>query len=138
MAITTGLRLSEQLGLRWADVDFERHCLHVRTTLQRAAGAYSLSDPKSATSRRVVALPRSALEALSQERQRRLEARLAAGGRMVPADPRPGLYHGHRSAPKRPHHHPPIPGCPRVGGPAKAPLARPTGRSRSAGAGRWD
>ena len=34
VAITTGLRLGEQLGLRWADVDTERRCLTVRTTLR--------------------------------------------------------------------------------------------------------
>jgi len=81
VAITTGLRLGEQLGLRWDDIDFERRCLHVRTTLQRIAGAYSLSEPKSATSRRVVALPDSALEVLRDERREQLAAQLAAGGR---------------------------------------------------------
>lgn len=81
VAITTGLHEGEQLGLCWDDIDFERHCLHVRTTLQRADGAYSLSEPKSATSRRVVALPDSALEALRDERREQLAAQLAAGGR---------------------------------------------------------
>lgn len=81
VAITTGLRMGEQLGLRWDDVDFERHCLHVRQTLQRAAGAYSLAEPKSSTSRRVVALPDAALEALREERRDQVAAQLAAGGR---------------------------------------------------------
>ncbi|MHB8394941.1 MAG: tyrosine-type recombinase/integrase [Candidatus Dormibacteria bacterium] len=81
VAITTGLRMGEQLGLRWADIDLERRCLHVRTALQRAAGAYSLSEPKSSTSRRVVALPESALEALREERRDQAASQLAAGGR---------------------------------------------------------
>jgi len=81
VAITTGLRLGEELGLRWGDIDFERRCLHVRQSLQRVNGAYSLVEPKSSTSRRVVALPESALDAFTQERQAQLEARLAAGGR---------------------------------------------------------
>ena len=101
VAITTGLRLGEQLGLRWADVDTERRCLTVRTTLQRTAGAYSLGEPKSTASRRVVPLTDSALEALHQERQAQLAAQaesaayaemLAAGGSRSPAwssPPRP-------------------------------------------------
>jgi integrase len=89
VAITTGLRLGEQLGLRWADVDTERRCLTVRTTLQRTAGAYSLGEPKSTASRRVVPLTDSALEALHQERQAQLAAQLAAGSRW--RQPIPGL-----------------------------------------------
>jgi len=81
VAITTGLRMGEQLGLRWADIDFERRCLHVRQSLQRAAGAYTLVEPKSATSRRVVALPEAALDALREERREQAAAQLAAGGR---------------------------------------------------------
>jgi len=81
VAITTGLRMGEQLGLRWADVDFERRCLHVRTALQRTDGAYSLAEPKSSTSRRIVALPDAALEALREERRDQAAAQLAAGGR---------------------------------------------------------
>lgn len=81
IAITGGLRLGEQIGLRWADVDFERRCLTVRTALQRVGRAYQLVEPKSSTSRRVVALPDSALEALRDERREQLAAQLAAGGR---------------------------------------------------------
>lgn len=81
VAITTGLRMGEELGLLWPDIDFERRCLHVRQTLQRAAGAYSLVEPKSSTSRRAVALTDSALEALREERRDQAAAQLAAGSR---------------------------------------------------------
>ncbi len=81
VAVTTGLRLGEQLGLTWGDIDFEGRRLHVRTALQRLGGAYSLTEPKSASSRRTVALPAAALEALTEERRWQGEARLAAGGR---------------------------------------------------------
>ncbi len=81
VGITTGLRMGEQLGLRWQDVEQEHHCLYVRTTLQRIGGIYSLGEPKSATSRRIVALPEAALEALHEEKRDQAVARLAAGGR---------------------------------------------------------
>ncbi|MHB1527595.1 MAG: tyrosine-type recombinase/integrase [Candidatus Dormibacteria bacterium] len=87
--ITTGLRQGEQLGLRWEDIDFERRCLSVRMELQRIHGTYQLVEPKSASSRRVVALPDAALEALHAERQTQLAAQLAASRRWH--QPIPGL-----------------------------------------------
>ena len=89
VAITTGLRQGEQLGLRWEAIDFERRSLTVRMELQRIEGTYQLVEPKSATSRRVVALPDAALTALSAERQAQVEAQLAAGRRWH--QPIPGL-----------------------------------------------
>lgn len=89
VAITTGMRQGEQLGLRWEDIDFERRSLTVRMELQRIDGTYQVVEPKSATSRRVVALPAAALTALSAERQAQLEAQLAAGRRWH--EPIPGL-----------------------------------------------
>ncbi len=87
VALHSGLRLGEELGLR--SVDLDGHSLHVRQCLQRVDGAYQLVEPKSATSRRVVPLTADAVEALAQERQSQLEARLAAGGRW--REPIPGL-----------------------------------------------
>jgi integrase len=81
VAITTGLRMGEQLGLRWVDIDFERRCLHVRSAIQRASRVYSPVEPKSASSRRVAAFPDAALAALREEHQAPIEAQLAAGRR---------------------------------------------------------
>ncbi|MGH7641882.1 MAG: site-specific integrase [Candidatus Dormibacteria bacterium] len=65
VAIDTGLRQGEQLGLRWTDVDFDQRCLYVRTTLERVTDSYLLGEPKSDTSRRSLALSAVALKALS-------------------------------------------------------------------------
>ena len=79
VAVHTGLRQGELLGLRWQDVaDGE---LHVTQALQRLGGEYDLVEVKSRTSRRTVPLTADAAQALTQERQCQLEARLAAGGR---------------------------------------------------------
>jgi integrase len=87
VAIFTGLRLGEQLGLTWADIDFERHQLHVRHSLERIEGAYVLVEPKSTISRRVVALIPQAFRALEEEHAAQAEAKLAAGARWTPPIP---------------------------------------------------
>jgi integrase len=89
VALHSGLRLGEELGLRWVDVDLDGHSLHVRQCLQRLGGTYELVEPKSSTSRRVVPLTEAAVEALREERREQLAAQLAAGGRW--REPIPGL-----------------------------------------------
>ncbi len=74
-----GLRLGESLGLRWSDINFEDGSLSVRIALQRVDGTLQLVEPKSASSRRTIALPQIALEALRAHRTRQLEERLLAG-----------------------------------------------------------
>ena len=81
VAITSGLRVGEQLGLRWEDIDWDQRRLTVRSSLQRVGGAYVLGEPKSETSRRVVNLTADAVEALREEQQVQRKARLAAGRR---------------------------------------------------------
>lgn len=78
-ALGTGLRQGELLGLRWADVDLEKAELVVTYALVRTAGAYGLDEPKTARSRRAIALPAFVVEALREHRVRQLEDRLAAG-----------------------------------------------------------
>jgi integrase len=53
-AIFTGLRASELRGLRWADVNLDRHELHVR---QRADMFGTIGRPKSKTGTRTIPLP---------------------------------------------------------------------------------
>jgi len=79
VAIASGLRQGELLGLRWEDVDFDAGTLTVRYTLQRVEGRPQLMEPKTPLSRRTVTLPASAVGALRSQRRRQLEARLLAG-----------------------------------------------------------
>jgi integrase len=81
IAIGTGLRQGELLGLRWEDVDAERRSVRVRSVLVPLGGSYGLAEPKSASSRRVVPVGEYVLQALSEERQAQREAKLAAGRR---------------------------------------------------------
>jgi integrase len=80
LAITTGLRQGELAGLRWEDVDLEVRQLQVRRTLQYQNGLGWLEQkPKTARSRRTLALPEVAVVALQRQQSRQAEERLAAG-----------------------------------------------------------
>jgi integrase len=73
LAVTTGLRQGELLGLKWDDVDMEAGTLQVRRTLTTAKGGPVLSAPKTKGSRRTVKLSQTALEALRSHLARQLE-----------------------------------------------------------------
>lgn len=79
LAITTGMRFGELLALKWRDVDLEGRSAQVRATVQRLQSSLAFSEPKSARSRRKVALPLMAVEALRRHRARQSEERLALG-----------------------------------------------------------
>ena len=64
LAVHTGLRQGELLGLKWDDVDLEAGTLQVRRTLTTAKGGPVLTAPKTKGSRRTVKLSQTALEAL--------------------------------------------------------------------------
>ena len=56
LAMTTGMRPSEYLGLTWADIDLEKGSISVSKTLEWRRGGWQFSDTKRARSRRVIKL----------------------------------------------------------------------------------
>ncbi len=50
VAVNSGLRQGELLGLRWADIDWQAGELHVTRALQRVESEYRLAEVKSASS----------------------------------------------------------------------------------------
>jgi integrase len=72
LAVHTGLRQGELLGLKWGDVDLEAGTLQVRRTLTTAKGGPVLSAPKNKGSRRTVKLSQTALETLKSHLERQL------------------------------------------------------------------
>ena len=56
LAVTTGMRQGELLGLRWADLDWQTRKLHIQRQLQRTENGLVFSEPKSAAGRRVIIL----------------------------------------------------------------------------------
>lgn len=80
VALAVGLRQSEALGLRWADIDLEAGRLSVRRGLHRVAGkGLVYEEPKADRSRRTLALPAQLVEGLRAQRTAQLAERLAAG-----------------------------------------------------------
>jgi integrase len=77
LALTTGMRRGEILGLRWEDVDLDKGVLSVRRTLSRGTGGtYTYGTPKTTTGKRSIALTRSAVDSLKAHRRRQVEDRL--------------------------------------------------------------
>jgi len=80
LALATGMRRGEVLGLRWSDIDFDAGTLAVRQTLQEAQGQRIFKEPKTPKSRRVIALPAVALDVLRRHHAEQAETRLRLGG----------------------------------------------------------
>ncbi len=80
LALTTGLRRGELLGLRWQDVDLDARVLHVRRSLQiDENGKWRSGDPKTKRSRRPVLLVDMAVDALKRHRHRQDQEKDTAG-----------------------------------------------------------
>ena len=80
LAALTGLRRSEICGLKWSDVDLDQGSLRVVRTLQRIEGMGLVEgQPKTARSRRTIALSPGATELLRSIRAQQAERRLVAG-----------------------------------------------------------
>jgi integrase len=78
VALHSGCREGELLGLKWSDLDFVRGTLTVRRTLISVhAQAPRFGEPKSKTSRRTIWLPAEAIALLRAHRTRQAETRLA-------------------------------------------------------------
>jgi integrase len=76
LAITTGLRRGELLGLRWDDADLERGTLRVGRALVREGGRHVIGETKTKRGRRLVNLTPRTVAALKARRKRQLEERL--------------------------------------------------------------
>ncbi|MCG5471163.1 site-specific integrase [Micromonospora sp. LAH09] len=79
LALATGLRRAELLGLRWSDVDLPGRALFVRQTLQRTDHGLVFVPPKTHRSARPLPLSALAVRALEAQRVRQAKERLAAG-----------------------------------------------------------
>ena len=80
LAVTTGMRQGELLGLRWQDVELDAGRLAVRQALQRQRGnGLVFVEPKTPRSRRTIVLSQLAIAALREHRDRQAFARRTAG-----------------------------------------------------------
>ena len=134
LAATTGMRRGELLGLRWVDVDLDAARIAVRQPRVVANHAVHVSEPKTARSRRSIALDPMTVAGLRQHQARQaarsrsswpglrgLRAGLHPSGRL--ADPPPAVLRLVQAAPS----------CRRA---ARHPSARPSPQLRNRGARR--
>jgi integrase len=79
LALTTGMRRGELLGLKWTDVDLESARLSVRRSLAVVDGGPVESEPKTRRGRRSISLDESTVALLRQHRAEQAAQRLALG-----------------------------------------------------------
>ena len=80
LALATGMRAGEILGLRWCDIDWERGALRVVHSLSwPGTEPPQLLDPKTKGSRRVVLLDAATVDALRLHHSGQLQERVRSG-----------------------------------------------------------
>ena len=80
LAIATGMRRGEILGLKWSDIEIEKGRLRVARSLQPDG---TLAEPKTARSRREISLPQTAVGAIRQLKVRQNKVKLLVGSAYV-------------------------------------------------------
>lgn len=79
LAVTTGMRRGELLGLRWRDLDLDASRCSIIQTLIEGPGGPQLSEPKTNAGRRNVALDPQTVAALRAHRKAQAAEKLALG-----------------------------------------------------------
>ncbi|MBI3759664.1 MAG: site-specific integrase [Deltaproteobacteria bacterium] len=80
VAISTGMRPGEYMGLKWTDIDLEKGMVVVRRTLVlEKGGGRHFAEPKTDHGRRTIPLPASVTRALIEHRRAQAAEKLKAG-----------------------------------------------------------
>ena len=67
LALFTGMRRGEIVGLKWSDINFDKQCLSVRRSIYKPKGEKSIEkEPKSHSSFRTIAIPNCLCETLEE------------------------------------------------------------------------
>ena len=64
LCLYTGLRIGELIALQWKDIDLQKGLLSVSRSCHNTSGGIVFDEPKTATSRRVIPLPKQLLPKL--------------------------------------------------------------------------
>lgn len=76
LALATGCRQGELLALTWEDVDLAKGTLTVRRSLAQTEEGFLVKEPKTAASRRTIALPAHAVSVMTEHKAAALKAGL--------------------------------------------------------------
>ena len=70
LCLYSGLRIGELMALQWCDIDFVKGVLTVSKSCHDGKGGLIIDEPKTATSRRVIPLPKQLLPVLKALKRR--------------------------------------------------------------------
>ncbi|WP_139490112.1 site-specific integrase [Brevibacillus dissolubilis] len=79
LAIYTGMRRGEILGLRWKDCNLKQAKASIRQTLYRTRQGLIFQEPKTKSSKRQISLPQTVVDALNKYRIRQNTRKLSLG-----------------------------------------------------------
>jgi len=74
LALATGCRQGELLALSWEDLDLQNGAVTVRRSLAQTGQGFEVKEPKTAASRRTIALPDLAVSVLTAHKAAKLKA----------------------------------------------------------------
>lgn len=67
LALFTGMRRGEIVGLKWSDINFDKQCLSIKRSIYKPKGKKSVEkEPKSRSSFRTIAIPNCLCETLKK------------------------------------------------------------------------
>lgn len=79
LALGTGMRLGEVLGLRWSDVNLSKKTARIMQSVQQTTDGLVFVPPKTHRSRRSISLPTFVVHSLRKHRKEQSERRLVVG-----------------------------------------------------------
>jgi integrase len=82
VALTTGMRPSEYLALRWSDIDWVQQTVTVTRTLAKASRGWNFNDTKRARSRRVIKLQSWIIDLLRRSHEEREKSDLPSSAQI--------------------------------------------------------
>ncbi|AFK86966.1 MULTISPECIES: tyrosine-type recombinase/integrase [Thermoanaerobacterium] len=78
LLLTSGMRPSEVLGLKWEDVDWKNNRITIKRTLSRVGKTWLFKETKTKNSRRTIILPCEVMEDLKEHRKKQAQEKLEA------------------------------------------------------------
>jgi len=74
VALSTGMRIGELLGLKWEDIDWDREVIRVKRTLGKTSAGYILKEqPKTSSGRRSIYITTNTINVLKKHRRTQRE-----------------------------------------------------------------
>lgn len=80
LGVLVGLRRGEILGLRWTDIDFINKTITIANTQQKVKGEVIFKEPKTAKSKRTIAITDDIIDVLKRHKKAQAQLKLAYDG----------------------------------------------------------